>query len=84
MQKPSVGRIVHAVLPSQVNGTDLAPAVITRVWSEREDGSWTVNLSVLPDATAAVYVMTSARLCEDEETARASGQAFTAFWPPRA
>ena len=40
--KPAVGRIVHAFAnPTQANGADIAPAIITRVWSDQ-----TVNVTV--------------------------------------
>ncbi|MFI1030722.1 hypothetical protein [Streptomyces sp. NPDC020951] len=56
-QLPSVGRIVHVPMdPATNNGVTVAPAVITRVWSET-----TVNVRVLHDGeaiswrTSAVY-----------------------------
>jgi hypothetical protein len=70
---------------AKANGNELAPAVITRVWSEREDGSWLVNATLLPDASAPA-VITSVYLFEDEQAARDSLQHETStalFWPPR-
>lgn len=83
MQQPSVGRIVHAVLASKVNGTDIAPAVITRVWEQNDDGSWNVNITTFPDASQHFLVMSSSRLFADEDGARAHLPSFAAFWPPR-
>lgn len=85
MQKPSPARIVLAVgAKAQSNGTDTAPAIITRVWSEKDD-VWLVNATVLPDATDPV-VATSVYLYADEEAARGSLQneyTTALYWPPR-
>jgi hypothetical protein len=52
MQKPSAGRIVHVFAdPRHNNGADVAPAIITRVWSE--DEPVTVNVRVLHDGPAS-------------------------------
>lgn len=83
--KPSVGRIVHTIVdPALNNGADVAPAIITRVWSDT-----TVNLRVMYDG-ASVDWITSASLHADEDAARervalgASPQkGHNAFWPPR-
>lgn len=83
MNKPSIGRIVHVVgVQATSNGTDVAPAVITRVWSDEM-----VNCTVFPDCAAPVPA-TSVRIVEDETAARAlsDGKDYTitaAFWPPR-
>lgn len=74
-QKPSVGRIVHYRLCEQeptINGTDVHPAIITRVWSDT-----CVNLTVFPDA-AEPFFKTSVLLCEGR------GEKSRWFWPPRA
>lgn len=43
--KPAIGRIVHVLVdPGINNGSDVAPAIITRVWSDT-----CVNLRVLHD-----------------------------------
>lgn len=86
MQVPTVGRVVYVlVAPSTNNGSDVAPAEITRVWSEAADGSYTVNYRVTLDADGPLPWITSGSLCADEQTARASGRAasYAAFWPPR-
>lgn len=42
---PSIGRVVHVlVAPVTNNGSDVAPATVTRVWEQRPDGAWLVNL----------------------------------------
>lgn len=88
MQTPALGRIVHVFVdPTQNNGADVAPAVITRVWSEQ-----LVNLKVLLDASNDVW-FTSVALCDDRDSAekvtsyRVAGNGdhypAAAFWPPR-
>lgn len=85
-QQPSAGRIVLAVgAQAAGNGTDVAPALITRVWGENPDESWTVNMTVSPDAGSPVSA-TSVRVFADEETARAAlpfPTATAAYWPSR-
>jgi hypothetical protein len=85
-QQPSLGRIVLAVgTQATSNGTDVAPALITRVWGENPDGSWTVNMTVFPDAGSPVNA-TSVKVFADEEAARAAlpfPTATAAYWPPR-
>lgn len=88
-QKPSVGRIVIAVgFKARSNGTDIAPAVITRVFSQRDDGAWCVNVKLLLDF-GGVENVTSVYLFTDESAARESiasenRQYMTALhWPER-
>lgn len=89
MQKPSVGRIVHVIVdPAVNNGTDVAPALITRVWSDEM-----VNVRVLHDGPAVVPSqqnrqewVTSVPLAESREAldeGRETPATFGAFWPPR-
>lgn len=86
-QPIGAGRIVHAILPSPVNGTDIAPAIVTRSW-----GGGCVNLTIFPDAgdlivqtagsrAASVYVFDT----EDEARTHieSTGPNVAAFWPPR-
>lgn len=82
---PSLGRIVLAVGgPAVGNGSDTAPAVITRVWGAHPDGGWTVNMTVFPDAGISPAVpATSARLFDTEDEARTYLPATAAYWPPR-
>jgi hypothetical protein len=82
MQKPSLGRIVIAdVDPAMNNGSDQAPAVITRVWGEHPDGGWTVNLRVFVDSPGAELCKTSVRLFDEPSVGE--NRPHTAWWPPR-
>jgi hypothetical protein len=79
--KPSIGRIVHVLIePAINNGTDVAAAVITRVWSDDM-----VNVTVLPDCGQPLY-KSSIPLCANRADAddRGGEQRYAAFWPPRA
>lgn len=85
MPKPTIARTVLAVGgAARSNGADVAPAVITRVWSEDKDlGRWTVNLTVFPDAQQP-KVASSVYLYADEQAARdnlAYESVTAAFWP---
>lgn len=83
MQKPSLGRIVLVVGgAAKSNGAEVAPAIITRVFSEHPDGGWTINATVLPDYGQPALA-SSLRLVDDEDTARALPGGYGAFWPPR-
>jgi hypothetical protein len=87
MQKPSVGRIVLVPMDAinlPGNGADVAPAVITRVWSDTM-----VNLQVFLDA-GAVVAKTSAHLYDTAEDATAGAPSaerayaqLRCYWPPR-
>lgn len=77
---PSVGRIVHVLMdPTMNNGADVAPAIITRVWSDT-----TVNLRVLADGdstlwrTSSIYTPDLGTVPADDPT-RLNRWA----WPPR-
>lgn len=81
MPKPALGRIVHAFVdPAMNNGSDVCPAIITRVWTDEM-----VNLRLVPDSDAPMRSMTSVGLYADEESARAAceGKSWLsgAFWP---
>lgn len=79
--KPSIGCIVLVpIQPDSNNGSDVAPAIITRVWDEHPLHGWLVNVRVLCDGEATLW-LTSVSLCDTEEQAREHGLA--AFWPPR-
>lgn len=82
--RPSIGRFVHVIGPdAESNGAKVAPAVITRVWSEDM-----VNVTIFPDGAAPVP-RTSVKLYADENAARGITLADyrfppnQAFWPPR-
>lgn len=85
MGTPTVGRIVLAVgFRATLNGTDTAPALLTRVWGEGDE-YWTVNATVFPDTGSPISI-TSARLYKDGDAARESIQHPTTtalYWPPR-
>lgn len=85
--KPSIGRIVTAVgFLARSNGTDEAPAIITRVWGEHPDGGWTVNATIFRD-NAAENCASSVVLFDNAEAARTSmgsNELGTALhWPER-
>jgi len=74
--KPSLGRIVLVPMnPSENNGSDVAPAVITRVWSDTM-----INVKILTDATSNQW-RTSLTLCA-ERPAEMHGL-HLAWWPER-
>lgn len=88
MTAPALGRVVHVFVdPAHNNGSDVAPAVITRVWNEQG-----VNLKVLLDNPDNIW-LTSVTLCDDRESAEQvksyrvadNGDRYpaAAFWPPR-
>jgi len=85
--KPSPARVVLAVGgKAEYNGTDTCPAVITRVWGENDNGSWTVNARLLPDASNETPAVTSVYLHENEEAARATlthPTTVALYWPAR-
>lgn len=91
MQTPSIGRIVGAFAdPKKNNGSDVCPAVITRVWSSSTvagDDAWCVNLRLLYDTPYDVGSATSVWLFEDEQTARENDAVrlspCSAFWLER-
>lgn len=75
---PSVGRIVVVgVDPTRNNGSDLAPAVIVRVWNDTM-----VNVKVFNDSPECQW-KTSVYLFANEEDARTHGILNACFWPPR-
>lgn len=76
MSKPSIGRIVHVIADrAKNNGSDVAAAVITRVWNDTM-----INVKVLTDGDKD-YWQTSINLYDerpqDDSIVRA------AWWPPR-
>lgn len=78
MQKPSVGSFVHVRGTAvERNGTDVAPAVITRVWNDE-----LVNLTAFPDEGSPLR-LTSVRLAESADAATPEQCPTLAYWPPR-
>lgn len=84
--KPSIGRIVLVLVdPAKNGGSDIAPGIITRVWSDTPNG-WCVNYKIFYDHEASPGYASSAHLVGDEQAARADETAMRgtrAFWPPR-
>lgn len=87
MPKAALGRTVHVFVdPARNNGSEIAPALITRVWTEQG-----VNVRVLLDGTDVPW-LTSVTLCNDRESAEQvtsyriadNGERYpaAAFWPP--
>ena len=74
MRKPTISQFVQALVhPSKNNGTDVATAVITRVFSPiqaGDDAAWCVNARLLLDSPDTDWV-TSVYVYESEEIARA-------------
>lgn len=98
MQTATIGRIVHILLdPAQNNGSDVAAAVIVRVWNEPSAPGplpieqQAVNVRVLGDSAETLH-LTSILLFDhrpaDEDLAvlnaqNPKGYRAVAFWPPR-
>lgn len=70
---PTVGRIVLVLVdPATNSGSEIAPAIITRVWSGNDERA-TVNYRILGDHHPAEDAWkTSALLCANEQAARAA------------
>lgn len=80
MPTPTVGRIVLVPMdPAMNNGATVAPAIITRVWSDT-----TVNVRVLADSQNLLW-LTSVTYVEDldQVDADAPGRLGRWTWPPR-
>lgn len=86
---PTPGRIVLAVGNlARANGTDTAPAIITRVWpnASPDESPWCTNVTIFRDADEP-QPATSVYVHANEEAARgalASGASTALYWPPRA
>ncbi|MEV4858937.1 hypothetical protein [Streptomyces ossamyceticus] len=79
MPQPSIGRIVHvAADPSMNNGADIAPAVITRVWSDT-----VVNVRVLLDGDSAPQWRTSLTHTDTLDDVADDVRLSRWTWPPR-
>jgi len=73
--KPSIGRIVLVPVDAVINnGADVAPAIITRVWSDT-----CVNVHVLLDGRNTEW-KTSVHLFD---TAEEAAVGHSCYWPPR-
>ena len=98
MNPASIGRIVHVLVdPAQNNGSDVAPALVVRVWGEPHGGTdglerrQSVNVRVLGDNAESMW-LTSIELFDTRPRAEAlaaakphnpQGYRAVAFWPPR-
>lgn len=91
--KPTIGRIVIALGgPVVSNGTNVAPAIITRVWSDRDTreedqdaAPILINATAFPDMAGA-QILSSTRLFDTKEQAEKAyepGGPAVAYWPPR-
>lgn len=75
MNKPSLGGVVHTyVTPEENNGSDVAAATITRVWSDTM-----VNLSVALDTSYGPLHKTSVTLVDEQP----GEVGHVCWWPPR-
>jgi hypothetical protein len=70
---PTVGRIVLVIVdPDTNNGSEIAPAIITRVWSGNDERA-TVNYRILGEGPASEDDWkSSAQLFANEQAARAA------------
>lgn len=83
--RPSIGRTVIVKGPAVAsNGSDRAPAIITRLWSEQDTaaGPIAINLQAFPDAGTPV-ALTSVLLFETEAAAGDAETYAVAFWPAK-
>jgi hypothetical protein len=87
--KPSIGRIVITKGISNSNGTSEHPAIITRIWSDKEPSEAVVlcNLTVFPDCGTPITVG-SVQIFDDAAAAAAHLQNEPAnkplcFWPAK-
>lgn len=77
MQKPSIGRVVHYVLPADSHHPGEArPAIITRVW-----GDTCVNLHVFLDGKND-YDNPQEHEWQTSRLLGEPGQQYSWFWPP--
>lgn len=73
-QKPSLARmVIVSVDPAKNNGSDEAPAIITRVWNDT-----LVNVKVLNDSPNNEWKTSVTLHAEKPENAQ-----HAAWWPPR-
>jgi hypothetical protein len=88
--KPSIGSVVITKGISNSNGTFEHPAIITRIWSDKEPSEAVVlcNLTVFPDCSAPI-AMGSVQIFDDQAAAETHLQTEPAnkavcFWPAQA
>lgn len=85
MRQPQLGDRVYAHTSETTNnGSLVCSASITRVWGQRDDGSWTVNIRLTKDAPpAADEWKTSVLLFATHDEAIEHGPS-SCWWPPTA
>jgi hypothetical protein len=90
IQRATIGRIVLvAGAGAQNNGATRAPAIVTRVWGEpNEGGKQMVNLTLFPDAAppmpqGSVWLYASEQAAMDAVSGVTSIDLFAAYWPER-
>lgn len=87
MQTPSVGLMVHVLIdPARNNGSDVAPAVITRVWEHHPDAApgmptGYINVRVLADSNEVPW-LTSINLFAERPSVDELGGMFPEFSNP--
>ena len=93
MEKPTVGRIVHVVVPERVNSADVFPAIVVQTFSDGEGRvSDRVNLNVLLPGGGMRGYYSVAHLSERDKIVAANRHVDPTyepaepfwFWPPRA
>jgi hypothetical protein len=78
MTTPTIGRIVHVPMdPAENNGSTIAPAVITRVWTDTM-----VNVRILADGPDTPW-RTSVAYVEQLPEPDGTSPAHVWAWPPR-
>lgn len=96
--KATIGRIVIALGGAAIsNGTNVAPAIITRVWADNaeehgrdtrsasDDKPVLINVTAFPDLKTEQH-LSSIRLFDTKEQAEKGyepGGPAVAYWPPR-
>lgn len=85
VQQPSVGRIVHYVLPSGHRQGEHRPAIITRVWQpiEHDSAPGMSNLSVFQDQSDDFGDSVYKARCQGSVLYCADGTPGTWHWPER-
>lgn len=83
--KPSIGRtIIVRSNAARSNGTNIAPAVITRVHCSDGRGAVLVNTTAFPDCAVPVVVSSVPLFATQADADHAVGpDGCAAWWPPR-
>ncbi len=75
---PTVGRIVHYRMPIEMNGTNVAPAIVTQVLGT-SGGRQALNLTVFPPNSGTFQ----ARASVPEASPDDPDETNVWLWPPR-